>query len=82
MRDRTFEEVDLVGACRGEGWDVPLQPRFLSIPPAFFRSLQSCELDLAEDILLDFFSCRTCFTPEQKLLIERMEEDHGLADDF
>lgn len=73
--------------------NVLVQPQFLEeVDPGDWAEvramhkrisqLQSCELDLAEDILLDFFSRRTCFTPKQKLLIERMEEDHGLADDF
>ena len=69
-----------------DGKDIPVKPQFLEeVDPKYWADvkavnerisqLQQCDLDPAEDAVLDVLRRRTCFTPKQMLLLERMEQD-------
>lgn len=73
------------------GKDISVKPQFLEeIDPKYWAEIkavheritrlqQECDLDPADDAVLEVLRRRTCFTPRQMLLLERMEQDYAPA---
>lgn len=73
------------------GKDVSVKPQFLEdVDPKDWAEIKAmnerinrlqlqCDLDPMDDVALEFLRRRTCFTPRQILLLERMEQDYGQA---
>ena len=74
------------------GLDIPVKPQFLeSVEPEYWLEIKAvnerisrlqleCDLDAADDAVLEVLRRRTCFTSRQMLLLGRIEEDYALAD--
>ncbi len=73
-----------------DGKEVAVRPQFLEpIDPKYWADikavheritkLQQYELDPMDDAGLEVLRRRTCFTPRQMMLLERMEEDYAKA---
>ncbi len=74
-----------------DGKDVAVKPQFLEeIDPKYWAEIKAvneritrlqfeCELDPAEDAVLEVLRRRTYFTPKQMMLLERMEQDYATA---
>jgi len=72
-----------------DGKDIPVKPQFLEeVDPKYWAEIKAvnervtrlqveCELDPAEDAVLEVLRRRTSFTPKQMLLLERMEQDYA-----
>ncbi len=72
-----------------DGKDIPVKPQFLEeVDPKYWAEIKAvnervtrlqveCELDPAEDAVLEVLRRRTCFTPKQMMLLERMEQDYA-----
>ena len=73
------------------GKDVSVKPQFLEeVDPKYWADIKAvheriirlqleCNLDPADDAVLEVLRRRTCFTPRQMLLLERMEQDYAPA---
>jgi len=73
------------------GLNIPVKPQFLEpVEPEYWVEIKAvnerisrlqleCDLDAADDAVLEVLRRRTCFTSRQMLLLERMEEDYALA---
>ena len=73
------------------GLDVAVKPQFLEpVDPKYWAEIRvvneritrlqfSCNLDPADDAVLEVLRRRTCFTQRQMLLLERMEQDYATA---
>lgn len=74
-----------------DGKKFPVKPHFLEeVDPKYWAEIKAvneritrlqfeCELDPAEDAVLEVLRRRTCFTPKQMMLLERMEQDYAKA---
>ncbi len=74
-----------------DGLDVAVKPQFLEpVDPKYWAEIRavnaritrlqfSCNLDPADDAVLEVLRRRTCFTQRQMLLLERMEQDYATA---
>ena len=74
-----------------DGKDVAVKPLFLEeVDPKYWAEIKAvneritrlqfeCELDPAEDAVLEVLRRRTCFTSKQMMLLERMEQDYAKA---
>ena len=74
-----------------DGKDVAVKPLFLEeVDPKYWAEIKAvneritrlqfeCELDPAEDAVLEVLRRRTCFTLKQMMLLERMEQDYAKA---
>jgi len=66
-----------------------VKPQFLEeVDPKYWAEIKAvnervtrlqveCELDPAEDAVLEVLRRRTCVTPKQMMLLERMEQDYA-----
>lgn len=71
------------------GKDTSVEPQFLKeVDPKYWGEIKivheritqlqlECDLDPADDAVLEVLRRRTCFTPRQMLLLERMEQDYA-----
>jgi len=76
-----------------DGKDITLKPQFLEpVDPEYWAEIKAvnerisrlqfdCNLDPAEDAVLEVLRRRTSFTPKQMMLLERMESDYGISSD-
>lgn len=74
-----------------DGKDLAVKPHFLEeVDPKYWADIKAVhqrirrlqlnyELDPAEDAVLEVLLRRTCFTPKQMVLLERMESDYAKA---
>jgi hypothetical protein len=70
------------------GKEISVKPQFLEeVDPKYWVEIKAvheritrlqleCDLDPADDAVLLVLRRRTCFTPRQMLLLERMEQDY------
>ena len=72
-----------------DGKEIVVKPQFLElVDPQYWSEIKAineritrlqleCDLDAAEDAVLKVLRRRTCFTPKQMTLLERIEQDYG-----